>query len=109
MQETSSQVADGSEVFFILKNQQIIPIDSDKKTPSTFYIKGLMEGGEFIPKSTVLGVGDLAKDGRYGWLELKTKEFNPMESDKKAVTPFVKGYMNGESFIPSMREVFDEP
>lgn len=111
MQEAAMQVVDGAEVFFILRDQKIVPIAADKTIPSSFYIKGVIEGGDFVPKSAVLGVGDLAKDGtRYGWLELKAKEFYPMESDKKALTPFVKGYITSDgSFVPSMREVFDEP
>jgi hypothetical protein len=97
----------GTEVFFILRNQQITEVH--KETPEDFYIKGLIEDGGFIPKSNVLGIGELARSGRYGWLELISKEFYPMESDKKANTPFVKGYMTDQGFVPSMREVFDEP
>jgi hypothetical protein len=98
---------DGTDVFFILFDQKII--EAPKQVPESFYIKGVIEGGEFNPKSDILGVGELAKEGRYGWLELLSKEFYPMESDKKAVTPFVKGYMVGKGFVPSMREVFKEP
>lgn len=99
---------DGTEVFFILRNQQII--QAQKQVPESFYIKGLIEGGEFIPKSGVLGVGDLAKNGgRYGWLELISKQFHPMESDKKAQTPFIKGYMTEKGFVPSVRDLAQEP
>lgn len=98
---------DGSEVFYVLKNQKIVV--AEKQMPETFYIKGLIEDGQFIPKSSILGTGDLGKTGRYGWLELRTGSFNPMESPVKAVTPFVKGYMTDRGFVPSVREVFDEP
>lgn len=98
---------DGTEVFFILFDQKVV--EAPKQVPESFYIKGVIEGGQFTPKSDVLGVGELAKEGRYGWLELSSREFYPMESDKKALTPFVKGYMTGKGFMPSMREVFKEP
>lgn len=104
---SEDQWQNGSEVFYILHNQKIVA--AQKQVPEEFYVKGLMEEGEFLPKSGVLGMGDLAKDGRYGWLELHTKEFFPMESDKKAITPFVKGYMTGKGFVPSARDVFEEP
>lgn len=97
----------GSEVFFILNNQQLI--EAQKYPPDGFYIKGIIEEQKFIPKSTVLGAGELAKTGRYGWLELHSCTFHPMESDKKALTPFVKGYMTDNGFLPSVRDVFEEP
>lgn len=98
---------DGTDVFFLLENQKIIA--DQKNIPHNFYIKGVIEGGEFHPKSEVLGVGDLAREGRYGWLELNSGEFFPMESDKKAITPFVKGFMTNQGFKPSSREVYSEP
>lgn len=108
MQGTEQEaLTDGTEVFFVLRNQQVIQVQ--KQGPENFYIKGIIEEGEFVPKSGILGNGELAKSGRYGWLELGSREFFPMESDKKASTPFVKGYMTPQGFIPSMREVFSEP
>lgn len=98
---------DGMEVFFVLHNQELMQVQ--RQTPEGFYVKGIIVGGQFMPKTTVLGVGDLAQSGRYGWLELNTKEFFPMESPKKALTPFVKGYMTNNGFVPSSREVFSEP
>lgn len=98
---------EGSDAFFMLCDQKVI--EANKQPPETFYIKGIIDSGEFLPKSDVLGVGDLATNGRYGWLELKSKEFFPMESDKKAETPFVKGYVTDKGFVPSTRTVFDEP
>lgn len=98
---------DGSEAFFILLDQSIV--EAHKQTPEHLYIKGVIEGGRFSPKSEILGVGDLAKEGRYGWLELSSKQFYPMESDKRAITPFVKGYMTQEGFAPSTREVYKNP
>lgn len=98
---------DGSEVFFILLNQQFVA--AQKQTPESFYIKGVIEHGEFTPKSEILGIGELAKSGRHGWLELSSREFFPMESGRKATTPFVKGYMQDAGFVPSIRTVFTEP
>lgn len=98
---------ENTEVFFILRNQQMEEVQ--KNVPSSFYVKGIITNGEFIPKSGVLGIGELATSGRYGWLELKSKEFYPMESDRKVITPFVKGYMTDNGFVPSVREVFDAP
>ncbi len=103
----SESYQNGSEVFLVLRDQQIQ--GSQKHPPSTFYIKGLMENNEFVPKSSILGNGELATKGRYGWLELGSCEFFPMESDKRAKTPFVKGYMTPEGFFPSARDVFSEP
>lgn len=102
---------DGTEVFFILNTQQIVPVQN-KQTPQSFYVKGIIEEGQFNPKSGVLGIGELAGQdaGRYGWLELLSREFYPMESDRKAMTPFVKGYMiPNKGFVPSHRDVFNEP
>lgn len=106
-EESQEQLQDGTDVFFILRNQELI--QSMKHPPDSFYIKGIIENGDFLPRSAILGVGEMAKAGRYGWLELSSREFFPMESDKKAVTPFVKGYMTDKGFIPSVRDVFDEP
>ena len=103
----STNWQNGTEVFFILNNQEVVHVQ--KYIPEGFYIKGVIMNGEFEPKSGVLGTGELAKTGRYGWLELKSKEFYPMESDRKAFTPFVKGYITPQGFIPSLRDVFDEP
>lgn len=98
---------DGTEVFFVLSDQQLVHVQ--KQTPEGFYIKGLIESGEFVPKSPVLGNGELSEKGRYGWLELGSREFFPMESDKRATTPFVKGHMTQKGFVPSLRDVFSEP
>lgn len=98
---------DNTEVFFILQNQEVIP--AQKQLPNSFYVIGTIKNGDFINKSQVLGLGDLATEGRYGWLELQTKEFCPMDSPKKAITPFVKGYQTKKGFIPSTRDVFSEP
>lgn len=99
---------DNTEVYFILNNQEVVL--AQKSVPTSFYVAGVIKNGEFVNKSQVLGHGDLATSGRYGWLELTSKEFNPMESSKKAITPFVKGYLtkNGE-FIPSSRDIYSEP
>lgn len=108
MQETNREQWDnGAEVFLILRDQKLI--QASRHAPDSFYVKGIIEEGQFTPKSDVLGVGDLGKAGRYGWLELGSKEFHAMESDKKAQTPFVKGYITEKGFVPSMREVFREP
>jgi len=101
---------DGAEVFFILADQSIVPVQ--KHPPQGFYVKGIIQSNKFTPKSTVLGIGELAKeskDGRYGWLELTSKKFYPMESNRMADTPFVKGYMTKAGFFPSVREVSSQP
>jgi len=107
LMETEQQWHDGAEAIFILANQAVI--QTQKHPPDGFYVKGVLENGVFRPKTGVLGIGELATDGRYGWLELNSKEFFPMESDRRALTPFVKGYMTDRGFMPSVREVFDEP
>jgi|JI10StandDraft_1071094.scaffolds.fasta_scaffold1505630_1 hypothetical protein len=105
---SEERIENNSEVFFILSNQTIIR--AQKTMPQGFYVKGSMEGGKFIAKSDVLGVGNLATSGRYGWLELQSKSFFPMESDRKALAPFVKGYQNAAGdFVPSEREVINIP
>lgn len=96
--------SDGTEVFFCLKNQSVL-----SSAPDGFYVKGIMENGRFNATSNVLGLGQLATSGRYGWVELNSGEFFPMESDQKANTPFVKGYITKDGFIPSEREVIDTP
>jgi hypothetical protein len=98
---------DNTEVFFILQNQTLVP--AQRQVPESFYVAGIIRNGEFISKSQVLGIGELAKNGHYGWLELSSKEFNPMDSSKKATTPFVKGYMTKNGFIPSNRDIYSEP
>src|SRR5262245_18717332 len=97
---------DSTEVYFLLATQEMIEVK--KHPPEGFYVKGVVEGGQFVPKSSILGIGELAKEGRYGWLELNTKEFFPMESDRKATTPFVKGFQTEGGFIPSVRDVFND-
>ena len=101
------QWQDGNEVFYLLHNQKLI--QAQKHPPEGFYIKGIIEESRFVPQTEVLGMGELAKSGRYGWLELNTREFFAMESEKKAITPFVKGYMTERGFLPSLRMVFNEP
>lgn len=100
---------DNTDVFFVLNSQEIIL--AQKQVPNSFYVAGIIRNNEFVSKSQVLGIGELAQSGsgRYGWLELTSKEFNPMESSKKAVTPFVKGYVTKEGFVPSSRTIFSEP
>ena len=100
---------DGTEVFFVFSNQQFI--EATTEIPKGFYIKGAMAGGKFAPSSGVLGIDDLATSGgRYGWLELNSQQFFPMESDQEAQTPFVKGYLSQtKTFLPSHREVFQTP
>lgn len=98
---------EGAEVFFVLKSREVVP--SQKAPPTGFYVRGKIERGRFKPKSMVLGIGDLATSGHYGWLELNSKEFFPMESDRKADMPFIKGYIVKDEFKPSERDVIDAP
>lgn len=107
MSNASHGFSDGSEVFFVLKNNSVI--SAQKTPPEGFYIKGQIQGGRFIATSEVLGIGQLATAGRYGWLELNSAEFFPMESDQKADSPFVKGYITPQGFVPSERDVIDIP
>lgn len=107
MSSTNHEITDGSEVLFILNEQKIVP--SPKTLPQSFYIKGVWENNSFKATSKVLGTGSLASQGRYGWLELQSKKFFPMESDQRAQTPFVKGYITDQGFVPSERDVIDTP
>lgn len=104
----TGQLQDGTKVFFILDERQVIP--AQKHMPNSFYVEGVIEDGKFVSKSNVMGVGEMAASGeQYGWLELSTVEFHPMESARKAETPFVKGFMTRKKFKPSNREVFNAP
>lgn len=105
--KTDHDLGEGADVFFLFRTKEIIA--AQKTPPEGFYVRGKIERGRFRPKSGVLGVGDLARGGRYGWLELNSKDFFPMESDRKADMPFVKGYVNDNNFIPSERDVIDSP
>lgn len=105
--QEANQYSNGDEVFFILQSQQLIL--AQKTPPKNFYVKGIIENNSFKPTSEVLGAGTLASNGDYGWLEIKSKQFHPMESARTAITPFIKGYMTKAGFIPSEREVFDTP
>ena len=98
---------EGAEIFYVLKDQSSLPVQ--KNPPTSFYVRGKIERGKFKPDSNVLGLGTLATAGRYGWLELNSKNFFPMESDRKAETPFVKGYLTDAGFTPAEREVIDSP
>lgn len=98
---------EGTELFFLLLPQKIVV--AEKNPPDGFYVKGLVSNRKFKPMSQILGIGEMANSGRYGWLEINTQEFHPMESDKKAQTPFVKGYMGPKGFSPSIRDVIDAP
>lgn len=100
-------LSDGSEAIFLISSQSIIA--DSKSKPEGFYIKGTIHDGKFHPNSEILGIGELATQGRYGWLELNSRIFFPMESDQKANTPFIKGYLTDNGFIPSIREVIDIP
>ncbi len=107
MNIAANSISDGTEVFFMLHDQKVLA--AQKEAPKGFYVKGIMEGGRYVPSSGVLGIGELAKAGRYGWLELNSREFFPMESDQRANTPFVKGYITDQGFVPSEREVINTP
>ncbi len=100
---------EGREVFFVFGTRSYV--EAGPEIPSGFYAKGQIVNNKFVPTSGVLGVGDLAKNGgRYGWLELNTKNFFPMESDQEAQVPFVKGYLQREEvFVPSNREIYSSP
>lgn len=98
---------EGAEVFFVLLANKIVP--AEKTPPHGFYVKGIIENRRFKPLSQVLGIGELENSGRYGWLELNSQEFFPMESDRKAEVPFVKGFMTPKGFVPSLRDVIDTP
>ena len=98
---------EGDRVYFTLNEQKMVPALGTP--PKDFYIDGIIKQGRFYPQSQVLGQGELATLGRYGWLEITSREFFPMESMKMVKTPFVKGYMTDIGFVPSAREVFDSP
>jgi len=106
---TRENLSEGTDLFFVLSSQELLL--AEKTPPNDFYIKGVVQNKKFKPMSQVLGIGELANSasGRYGWLELNTQEFHPMESDRKAETPFVKGYMTAKGFVPAIRDVIDVP
>ena len=106
-ENTLDHLSDGSEAVFLISSQSVV-VDTKSK-PEGFYIKGTIHAGKFHPTSEVLGIGELATKGRYGWLELNSRIFFPMESDQKANTPFIKGYLTDDGFVPSLREVIDTP
>lgn len=108
MTSKTQNFSDGTELFFVLKDQSVISAQK-AEVPKSFYVKGILENGRFKVTSNVLGLGELATSGRYVWLELGSGEFFPMESDQKANTPFVKGYVTKEGFVPSEREVINTP
>ena len=64
---------EGTELFFLLLPQKLVL--AEKNPPEGFYIKGLVNNKKFKPTSQILGIGELATSGRYGWLELNTQEF----------------------------------
>jgi hypothetical protein len=107
LHQDSKDWAEGTELFFLLLTQELVL--AEKTPPTGFYVKGTFQNKKFKPTSQILGIGELATSGRYGWLELNSKEFFPMESDRKAESPFVKGYMMPQGFVPSVREVITTP
>lgn len=96
---------EGQEVIFIISSKTIKI--KDKELPNEFYIAGKIENGLFVPTNkNVLGKGELAKDGRKGWIELNNQEFYLEESGRSAQSPFISVFLNNQgAFIPSKKEI----
>ena len=87
-------------VYYILKNSTIA--EKNDSVPNSFYLIGHMENGQFIlDENRVLGEGKLAKAGRPGWLEINSNQFYSQETPRSVTSPYIKGYMTEEGFIPS--------
>ena len=72
----------------------------------SFYLRGRKEGGQFIPRSQVMGEGSFATEGMPGWFELSTGTFFRQQTAQAPVSPYVVGFMTPEGFVPSRREVY---
>lgn len=107
METKMSEMPNGTEAIFILKEQKILP--KGKQLPQDFYITGTIIDGNFVVNGKIQGTGSLGAAGRKGWLELNTNEFFPEESGRRAISPFVQGYMTDNGFVPSTREVSVSP
>lgn len=95
----------GDAAFFILQSCTICPANSNQ-TPQTFYVKGHMDRSRFVPESQVMGEGSLElQTGTPGWLELDTGHFYPMQTARAPVSPYIKGNMTTQGFIPANRQV----
>lgn len=96
---------EGQEVIFIISTKTVKI--KDKELPEEFYITGKIDNGLFIPTNkSVLGKGELAKNGRKGWIELNNQEFYAEESAKSAQSPFISVFLNDKGYyIPSRREI----
>jgi hypothetical protein len=94
----------GDEVFLLLKDASIISATSNQ-APGSFYIRGKLQNGTFLPQSEVLGDGDLKKEGQKGWLELSSRRFFTETASQMKQTPYVVGYITSNGFVPDSREL----
>lgn len=94
--------AEGEPVYLHLGTQQLWR--RTRGVPEGFYLEGRFENGGFVPQGGVLGEGPMgADDGVPGWLELANGQFCPDQTGRPPFSPFVKGRMTAEGFVPSSR------
>jgi len=95
--------SENNEVIFSLNERGMI---SPKGAhPTGFYVRGHMQGDQFVAESEVLGDGELGSTGQPGWLELSNGKFFPMHTAMSPHSPYVRGYMTSHGFVPSTREL----
>ena len=80
-------------------------VSATRNTPTGFYVRGHMEDGQFVPEGKILGDGSLDVEGRAGWMELPSGKFFPFHAAKSPKSPYVKGHMTPNGFVPSTREL----
>lgn len=95
--------SENEEVFFVLKNATMCSAMSP--IPNSFYIRGRVHNGQFVPESTVLGEGEFEVIGQNGWLEIKIGKFYPAHTAQAPISPYVEGHMTDYGFVPSRREI----
>jgi hypothetical protein len=93
---------DNGDVIFTFKGAQVGPA---KASPATFHVRGRMIDGKFKPEGEVLGEGSFEVEGQAGWMELSSGKFYPFHAARSPTSPYVKGHMTQQGFVPSTREV----
>ena len=105
MTETSKKADfnEGEEVFFVLKNASMCKVNA--KEPTSFFLKGRVHNGNFLPQSEILGSEPLAHDGTKGWLELESGKFYTTQTPRSPKSPYVNGFMTDEGFVPDSKQI----
>lgn len=80
-------------------------MSAESPEPGSFYVQGRVKDGHFVPESGVLGEGQFAAEGTRGWLELTTGQFHPDHAMRTPESPYIKGVLTKNGFVPSSREV----